>query len=65
MKKKSVKLPHNKKKSFGKTFATYCMIFIEKLLPYDEMPSMVEAITKPCPCNIQRFITALKMTIFS
>ena len=32
MKKKSVKLPNNKKKKFGLTFVTYGMVFIEKLL---------------------------------
>ena len=33
MKKKSAKLPNNKKRSFGIiTFVTYCMVFIEKLL---------------------------------
>ena len=47
MKKKSVKLPNNKKKSFEIKFITYGMIFIEKLLRnYDEMPSMVEAVHK-------------------
>ena len=32
MKKKYGKLPNNKKKSFGITFVTYGMVFIEKLL---------------------------------
>ena len=32
MKKKSVKLPNNKKKRFGITCVTYGMVFIEKLL---------------------------------
>ena len=32
MKKKSVMLPNNKKKSFGITLVTYAMIFIGKLL---------------------------------
>ena len=32
MKKKSGKLPNNKKKSFRITFVTYGMVFIEKLL---------------------------------
>ena len=46
MKKKSGKLPNNKK-SFGITFVTYGMVFIEKLLKlYDGMPSMVEAVCK-------------------
>ena len=31
MKKKSVKLPNNKKKNFGITFVTYGIVFIEKL----------------------------------
>ena len=32
MKRKSGKLPNNKKKNFGITFVTYGMVFIEKLL---------------------------------
>ena len=40
-----------RKKSFEITFATYGMVFIEKLKKlYDEMPSMVEAVRKAKMC---------------
>ena len=56
MEKKSVKLPSNKKKSFGILFVTCGMLFVEKLLRklYDEMPSMVETVGKAkmnLPCT--------------
>ena len=52
-KKKSGKLPNNKKKNVGITFVTYGMVFIEKLLR-NRMPSMVEVVRKAkmgLPCT--------------
>ena len=48
MKKKYSKLINNTKKSFGITFVTNGIVFIEKLLSngLTKMPSMVEAVPK-------------------
>ena len=47
MKKKSGKLPNNKKKNFEITFVSYGMVFIETVKKlYDEMPLMVESMRK-------------------
>ena len=54
MKKKSVKLPNNKKKSFGITFVTYGIHRERVMKLYDGMPPTVEAVRKAkmgLPCT--------------